>query len=94
MSPGEITVKISKTLNRKRQWTKQNQKTAAFEKQRLQLKNMNRKSQNLASVKEGDTYEPNLDMASDIDVVTIPSPPQLRGNESFIIFDLETTSLS
>ena len=94
MSPGENTVKISKTLNRKRQWTKQKQKTAAFKKRRLQLKKLKRKSQNLASVKEGDTYKPNLDMASDIDIETIPSPPQLNGNESFIIFDLETTGLS
>ena len=33
-------------------------------------------------------------MASEIDIETIPSPPQLNGNESFIIFDLETTGLS
>ena len=94
MSPGDITIKLSEKMNRKRQWNRQKQKTTAFKKRRIHLKKQKRKTQTLSTVKEGDTYKINLEMCTDVSMEQIPSPPQFKESDSFVVFDLETTGLS
>ncbi|XP_063442586.1 uncharacterized protein LOC134722883 [Mytilus trossulus] len=46
------------------------------------------------SVKEGDTYGGEIEVQEHIDTETIPSKMKLEGEESVVVFDLETTGLS
>ena len=88
-----MTIKFSEKLDRKRQWTKEKQTTATFKRRRVLLKKKKRKSQVLATVKEGDTYQPNFEMLPQISSEPISSPPKLSGNETYVIFDIKTTVL-
>ncbi|XP_063420899.1 protein PML-like [Mytilus trossulus] len=46
------------------------------------------------SVKEGDTYGGEIEVQEHIDTETIPSKMKFGGEESVVVFDLETTGLS
>ena len=43
------------------------------------------------SVKEGDTYGGEIEVQEHIDTETIPSKMKFGGEESVVVFDLETT---
>ena len=45
------------------------------------------------AVKEGDTYGGEIEVQSHINTETIPSEKRLSGEESVIVFDLETTGI-
>ncbi|CAC5403325.1 unnamed protein product [Mytilus coruscus] len=46
------------------------------------------------TVKEGDTYGGEIEVQEHIDTETIPSKMKFEGEESVVVFDLETTGLS
>ena len=81
---GDITIKLSEKMNRKRQWNRQKQKTTAFKKRRIHLKEQKRNTQTLSTVKEGDTYKTNLEMCTDVSMKQIPSPLQFKESDSFL----------
>ena len=65
-------------------------------KRRSQLKKERKKKELLSTVTKPISYQSNLDVTglSEVDKISIPtSPLQFDGDESFVFFDLETTSL-
>ena len=49
------------------------------------------KDNQLEPVKEGDTYGGEIEVQEHIDTETIPSKMKFGGEESVVVFDLETT---
>ncbi|CAG2245410.1 unnamed protein product [Mytilus edulis] len=63
-------------------------------KERLTIKSKKLKDNQRESVKEGDTYGGEIEVQEYIDTETIPSKMKFEGEESVVVFDLETTGLS
>ncbi|CAC5402505.1 unnamed protein product [Mytilus coruscus] len=74
----------------------ENQKTQTFKREELKRKKNRKKAQRSSSVKEGTTYQQEVEVnvnACDI-IQQIPSSLTLSNTDKYVVFDLETTSLS
>ncbi|XP_033745722.1 uncharacterized protein LOC117331232 [Pecten maximus] len=98
LSPGEFTVKLTTKLDNARSARKEKEKTREYKLRRVELKRKKRLKEQSSYVKEGTTYETDIDLtinnSSDPDVQTIPSVLSLDESKSLVFFDLETTSAS
>lgn len=82
-------------MNKKLERQRDNQKTHKFKKRRIENKKNRKKAKHSSSVKEGTTYEKETEVNDTAcDIQQIPSPLTLSHLDKYIIFDLETTSLS
>ncbi|XP_076088184.1 uncharacterized protein LOC143058588 [Mytilus galloprovincialis] len=96
LSPGQFTMKVGETMNKKLERQRENQKTQTFKKRRIEKKKNRKKAQQSSSVKEGTTYQQEVEVnenACDI-IQQIPSSLILSNTDKYVVFDLETTSLS
>jgi uncharacterized protein YprB with RNaseH-like and TPR domain len=95
LSPGHHTSIHGKRVDKIRFWQNTHEKLLKNKRRRLELKKKKSLSSALNEVKEGTTYHENTELESinDEDMCSIPSPPQLSGEENFVYFDLETTGL-
>jgi DNA polymerase III epsilon subunit-like protein len=94
LSPGRYTTKNSQALNRKRTWCKQRESTKDHKRRRLFLKGCRKKKAAAMGVREGDTYQTDVDLLQDTpDIQEIPKS-KLVGDGPKVFFDLETTGLS
>ncbi|VDI44533.1 Hypothetical predicted protein [Mytilus galloprovincialis] len=75
LSPGQFTMKVGETMNKKLERQRENQKTQTFKKRRIEKKKNRKKAQRSSSVKEGTTYQQEVEVnenACDI-IQQIPS---------------------
>ncbi|XP_061162473.1 uncharacterized protein LOC133171701 [Saccostrea echinata] len=104
LSPGEITKKISKDYDKKREKAKERESTVEF-KRRREKKEQQINHQKTCEVREGISYETGVDMNNNIcsdDVCEIPPPTteptctvlKLGMDYAYVSFDLETTGLA
>lgn len=95
MSPGDFTTSLTSKMDAKRKKRKQTSNKKEFKKRRISLKKKKNLNERKSSVKEGPTYETQLEMNID-NTVNPPQIPQqiiISGSESKVFFDLETTGL-
>ncbi|CAC5411937.1 unnamed protein product [Mytilus coruscus] len=78
----------------RRKQIRKTQSTTNFKKKRLTIKSKKLKDNQRETVKEGDTYGGEIEVQEHIDTETIPSKMKFEGEESVVVFDLETTGLS
>ncbi|XP_061191031.1 uncharacterized protein LOC133199201 [Saccostrea echinata] len=102
LSPGKVTSKIAMKTDLKRKKDKDKEDTAEYKKRRALKKAESKKNQESSAVKEGITYETDVDINNNIDnsITEIPPPlikpistPIAAGQYTFVYFDLETTGL-
>ncbi|VDI61439.1 Hypothetical predicted protein [Mytilus galloprovincialis] len=86
LSPGQFTMKVGETMNKKLERQRENQKTQTFKKRRIEKKKNRKKAQRSSSVKEGTTYQQEVEVnenAYDI-IQQIPSSLILTSVKGFI----------
>ncbi|VDI36094.1 Hypothetical predicted protein [Mytilus galloprovincialis] len=86
LSPGQFTMKVGETMNKKLERQRENQKLQTFKKRRIEKKKNRKKAQRSSSVKEGTTYQQEVDVnenACDI-IQQIPSSLILTSVKGFI----------
>ncbi|XP_071140202.1 uncharacterized protein [Mytilus edulis] len=94
LSPGHLTILHGIRKDRRRKQIRKTQSTTNFKRKRLTIKSKKLKDNQRESVKEGDTYGGEIEVQEHIDTETIPSKMKFGGEESVVVFDLETTGLS
>ncbi|CAG2198046.1 unnamed protein product [Mytilus edulis] len=94
LSPGHLTILHGIRKDRRRKQIRKTQSTTNFKRKRLTIKSKKLKDNQRESVKEGDTYGGEIEVQEHIDTETIPSKMKFEGEESVVVFDLETTGLS
>ncbi|CAC5366566.1 unnamed protein product [Mytilus coruscus] len=80
LSPGHLTILHGIRKDRRPKQIRKTQSTTNFKRKRLTIK--------------GDTYGGEIEVQEHIDTETIPSKMKFEGEESVVVFDLETTGLS
>ncbi|VDI02917.1 Hypothetical predicted protein, partial [Mytilus galloprovincialis] len=93
LSPGHLTILHGIRKDRRRKQIRKTQSTTNFKRKRLTIKSKKLKDNQRESVKEGDTYGGEIEVQEHIDTETIPSKMKFEGEESVVVFDLETTAL-
>ncbi|XP_061186837.1 uncharacterized protein LOC133194959 [Saccostrea echinata] len=102
LSPGKVTSKIAMKTDLKRKKDKDKEDTAEYKKRRALKKAESKKNHESSAVKEGITYETDVDINNNIDnsITEIPPPlikpistPIAAEQYTFVYFDLETTGL-
>ncbi|CAG2189198.1 unnamed protein product [Mytilus edulis] len=95
LSPGHLTILHGIRKDQRRKQIRKTQSTTNFKRRkRLTIKSKKLKDNQRESVKEGDTYGGEIEVQEHIDTETIPSKMKFGGEESVVVFDLETTGLS
>ncbi|CAC5420498.1 unnamed protein product [Mytilus coruscus] len=94
LSPGHLTILHGIRKDRRRKQIRKTQSTTNFKRKRLTIKSKKLKDNQRETVKEGDTYGGEIEVQEHIDTETIPSKMKFEGEESVVVFDLETTGLS
>ncbi|XP_021350881.1 uncharacterized protein LOC110448777 [Mizuhopecten yessoensis] len=94
LSPGNITKLHGIRRDKIRKNTRAMKSTVSFKRKRISKKIQKVCHDKGESVKEGDTYGVEIEVQGQIDTETIPSKIKLTGEESAVVFDLETTGLS
>ena len=106
LSPGRVTIKDTKSIDRKRNIEKQRKSSISYKRRRIELKKNMLDTTAANETREGPTYVSLIgcrdeDIATD-DLVQIPGPYPVPVKESltsdntgynFVYFDLETTGL-
>ncbi|CAG2238779.1 unnamed protein product [Mytilus edulis] len=91
LSPGHLTILHGIRKDQRRKQIRKTQSTTNFKRKRLTIKSKKLKDNQRESVKEGDTYGGEIEVQEHIDTETIPSKMKFEGEESVVVFDLETT---
>ncbi|XP_063406005.1 uncharacterized protein LOC134689966 [Mytilus trossulus] len=91
LSPGHLTILHGIRKDRRRKLIRKTQSTTNFKRKRLTIKSKKLKDNQRESVKEGDTYGGEIEVQEHIDTETIPSKMKFGGEESVVVFDLEST---
>ncbi|XP_076071539.1 uncharacterized protein LOC143042917 [Mytilus galloprovincialis] len=94
LSPGNLNILHGIRKDRRRIQIRKTQSTTTcpnFKRKRLTIK---AKDNQRESVKEGDTYGGEIEVQEHIDTESIPSKMKFEGEESVVVFDLETTGIS
>ncbi|XP_069140835.1 uncharacterized protein [Argopecten irradians] len=97
LSPGFYTNKLTTRLDRIREERKKKQRSIYFKRKRIQLKKKRKSTDRKLSLHESISYQTDLEMMSNTEEhQEIPVPAKLStcSEESFIIFDIETTGLA
>lgn len=94
LSPGKYTLQASARLNRKRLIQKSNEVTRKYKRRRLELKSVRSSKSSASSIREGETYQTDVDLQTAApDTTEIPAAAVVDGSERTVFFDLETTGL-
>ncbi|XP_062585112.1 uncharacterized protein LOC134246768 [Saccostrea cucullata] len=93
LSPGQMTKLHGLRRDKIRKRVRDMKRTVAFKRKRISLKNKNVRCDRREAVKEGDTYGNEIELQEDADIETILSKIKLSGEETVVVFDLETTGL-
>ena len=81
-------------LDKKRSSQRKKEKTPKYKRRRLQLKKERKIRDKACAVREGDTYQADIDLTADqFDCETIPDMVLDKENNPKLFFDLETTGL-
>lgn len=102
LSPGMYTQKYAAKQMKQRLRIEERSKLPSTKRRRVQLKQERNVTQCAFQALEGDTYESEIGLADEVDIIQIPDPvPRgvfkpinlFTGNPSLVMFDLETTDL-
>ncbi|VDI29330.1 Hypothetical predicted protein [Mytilus galloprovincialis] len=96
LSPGELTMSIASARDKKKEKRKIKKQSKEFKITRIQKKRKRNINSRKDLVKEGKTYENQLELSIQEDPdqgVDIPPPLKIDRTESYVFFDLETTGL-
>ncbi|XP_061170963.1 uncharacterized protein LOC133180458 [Saccostrea echinata] len=92
LSPGVMSKVHGIRIDKKRLWSKRRWSTIAFKRRRLLLKKRKQKREYSLQLREGQTYENNIESAAEVDIESIPGKLDPKEGE-VVEFDIETTGL-
>lgn len=102
MSPGKFTKKYAAKQLKHRLQAEERSKLPSTKRRRIQLKQERNNTQCAFQALEGDTYQSEIGLEDEVDIVQIPDPVPRgvfkpitlsSGSPSLVVFDLETTDL-
>uniref|UniRef100_K1Q499 Mutator-like transposase domain-containing protein n=1 Tax=Magallana gigas TaxID=29159 RepID=K1Q499_MAGGI len=102
LSPGKFTKKYAAKQLKHRLQAEERSKLPSTKRRRIQLKQERNNTQCAFQALEGDTYQSEIGLEDEVDIVQIPDPVPRgvfkpitlsSGSPSLVVFDLETTDL-
>ena len=102
LSPGEFYAKHASKIDHKRRYNNEYQNSKTYKRRKLNFGKAKSANQKANELREGKTYESNVDAGTKPkDIAVIPPPvsapvykPIVNGTQNIVFFDLETTSLA
>lgn len=94
LSPGVYTSSLTQKIDQRRRVKRLHQRSLQYKRRRIQLQKQKRKKERISTVREGVTYEPNLEFNCSVGAQEeIPKFLEFDHSCELVVFDLETTGL-
>lgn len=93
LSPGLHTSNLTKKIDQRRRIKRLHQRSAQYKRRRIQLERQKKKKERVSTVREGVSYEPNLELNCISPQEEIPEFLEFDKSSELVAFDLETTGL-